>query len=95
MDTFKYTQKLESDEPAEIRSAVERAFNHGSKVVGIGVDGGEGHVYRDSPFREFAILDGVVTVIRRCTGLEWYDVQYPATTEDFQLPGYGKAWIMV
>lgn len=77
----------------EVRAAVERAFALGWKTVSIGTDGGDGHVYRDTPIVEFARRGDVIHVTRYCSGLEWEDCDDPATDHDFKLPGYGTPWI--
>lgn len=77
----------------EVRAAVERAFAIGWKTVSLGTDGGDGHVYRDTPLVEFAMRGDTIHVTRYCSGLEWKDCDDPTTDQDFKLPGYGTPWI--
>lgn len=75
------------------KEAVELAFKQGWQIVSIGTDGGDGHVYRNSPLAEFVLRGGKIYCTYLCTGLEWIEPYEPAWDGCFRLPTYGKWWI--
>jgi len=64
-------------------------------TVSIGVDGGEGHVYRNTPLKVFQKdrKSGKIFVTRSCNGLTWSNEVRPSIDSDFDLPTYGNEWV--
>jgi len=58
-------------------------------TIKFGVDGGDGHVYRDTPL--LTVVNG--TVVRECVGLEWEDRSEPF--KSWEPPSYGEPWATV